>query len=66
MHLICVKKHVVFIKPFWYYYKGVSESADHNASVFAGRIHSTVMCIVAECSSFNEKKEKIINENVEK
>lgn len=41
------------------------ESVDHDISVFAGGIHGLVICIFANCSSFNKEKE-IINKNVEK
>ena len=61
---IYVKNHVVFVKPFWYYRKVMSESADHNIIVFVWRIDSIAMCIVAKYSTFNKKKD-IVNKNVE-
>ena len=63
MALIWVNNHVVFIKPFWYYHKVMSESVDHNISVFVWGMHSIFFCMVATCSTFNKTK-KIINENV--
>ena len=56
MELIRIKKHVVFIKPFWCYCKDMSESTGHNIKFFVWRIHSIVICKVAKCSSFNKKK----------
>ena len=41
------------------------KSANHNIRVFAPRIQSIVICIVAYCSSFNKKKE-VFDENGEK
>ena len=65
MTLIFVKNHAVFIKPFWYYWKVLSGFADHNISVFDWRIHVIAIYIVAKCTSLN-KKEEVINKNVEK
>ena len=40
------------------------KSADHNIRIFVQRVHSIVICIVAECSSFN-KTEEVFDEYVE-
>ena len=41
------------------------KSVNHNIRSFVWRIHSTVMCVVAYCSSLNKKK-KVVDKNVEK
>ena len=65
MAFICVKNHVIFIKPIWYCYKTMSESTNHDVSVFVCRYtvdsvfvcrYTVVICIVAKCNGFNKKE----------
>ena len=60
MTLACVKNRVVFIKPFWYYCKVMSESTDADISIFSWRIHSIVICIVAKCIVSIKRKRSLI------
>ena len=60
MIFILIEYHVVFIKLLRYFFKIMFKSANHNIRFFVRRIHSIVICIVVQSSSFNKKEKSLM------